>query len=140
MGVTNKTFQLAKSFFSFHVEMFFFTRWAEGKPINKQIETWKLKCIEPMKRSNQNPQEWNMAFQVKIHFCWLWKVVFMVSSTAWKFYRQYYWLKTFFKTTRKVSCDLKIVFSIQNLCVECIKKNYMFETKDFVRVFLHIAV
>ena len=35
LGMTDKTFQLARSIFSFHVEMFF----SLGKPSNKNIET-----------------------------------------------------------------------------------------------------
>ena len=63
MGVTNKTFQLARSIFSFHIEMFFLL----GK---SKMETWKLKCFEPIERSNQNLQGMEHCFlsQNRIYF------------------------------------------------------------------------
>ena len=56
-------FSIGKTNFQFTRWDVFLTRWVKGKPSNKKIETWKLKCIEPIEfRSNQNPQGWNIAF------------------------------------------------------------------------------
>ena len=65
MGVTDNTFQLARSIFSFHVEMIFFLGEQKASQVNKKIETWILKWLESIERLNQSSQGWNMAFLVK---------------------------------------------------------------------------
>ena len=54
LGVTEKTFELARSIFSFHVEMFFL--------LGELKASLVMKRFEPIEWSNQNPQGWNMAF------------------------------------------------------------------------------
>ena len=74
MRVNDKIFQLVRSIFSFHVEMFFLLGKPKAGLVIKRLKHKKLKCFEPIERSNENPQGWNMTFYVKTH------VVFTVST------------------------------------------------------------
>ena len=80
--VTDKTFQYGEKHFQYSCWDVFLTERAEGKPSNKKIETW-----------NWNAFWVNWKVELK-SYSWMehvflsqnspWKLVFMVSSTAWK--------------------------------------------------------
>ena len=97
----------------FHVEMFFLL----GEPAKAFLVITRLNLKTEMlwtnwKIKSKSPWMKHGAFKVKTHFFKSsdHEKLFSQSlpSTAWKFFRYYYWLKIVFKTARKVCCHLKI--------------------------------